>query len=82
MGRRQTLRPSLCLSYSNVQESDLAENICLPYDRLFKDPSVAQVITEHVKEVKSDCVVLDDGSVVPFTYAVIATGKQWMHPLE
>lgn len=67
---------------SNVKESDLGEMICVPYDKLFKDTNISRVVTKQVREVKSDRVVLEDGEEIAFTYAVVATGKQWVTPVE
>jgi hypothetical protein len=67
---------------ANTSDTDLAEKIAIPYDKLFKDSTLHKIITKKVKEVKKDSVVLEDGTDIPFAYCVVATGKKWMAPNE
>lgn len=60
----------------------MAERIAIPYDKVLKDETISKVITKKASEVRPDRIVLEDGSEVPFAYAVIAIGKQWTAPLE
>ena len=66
----------------NTSNAEIAEKICIPYDKLLKKPSISRIIQQRVVEVRSDRVILADQSEVPFAYCVVATGKQWMPPNE
>ena len=67
---------------SNVTSAELAENICVPYDRLFKDQAVSRVVQKKATTIKDGKVVLEDGEEIPYAYLVVATGKQWVSPIE
>ena len=73
--------PSL-LTYSNVASAEVAEQIAVPYDRLFKDKDIARIITKKASEIRSDRVILEDGSEILFAYCIVATGQEWTKPIE
>lgn len=77
-----TKSTTFSLIYSNVASAEVAERIAVPYDRLFKDKSIARIITKKATDVLADKVVLEDGMEVPFDYCVVAVGKQWTAPIE
>lgn len=60
----------------------MAEQIAVPYDKLFKNKDIARIITKKASEVKSDRVILEDGTEIPFEYCIVATGQQWTAPVE
>lgn len=66
----------------NTSNADVAEKIVIPYDKLFKNKDISRIILKKASEVRRDRVVLEDGTEVPFTFCIVATGKQWMSPLE
>jgi len=69
-------------SYSNVASAEVAEQIAVPYDKLFKDKDIARIITKKASEIQADRVILEDGSEVPFEYCIVATGQEWTAPVE
>lgn len=67
---------------ANVTSAELAENICVPYDRLFKNQAVSRVVQKKATTIKDGKVVLEDGEEIPYAYLVVATGKQWVSPID
>ena len=66
---------------------DIAEQVLVPYSRLFKSEETGIVVQASVTTIKAKSVIISRphklfGSEVEFEYLVVATGSTWHDPVE
>lgn len=72
-------------SLRGLVNADVADKVCIPYNKLFTAPACKnrmRVIQATVTKIEKDHVILDTGAQVAFKQLVIATGCTWQRELD